>query len=281
MTFRLSLFAATIALATAAAQQPAAEPDRLKVAFRDPARPGAVHLSLIRGSITVKGHAGKEVIVEAAARPRERDDDEPGGSRRTSTETAGLRRIILPSTGLSVEEENNVMKISVQSARRSMDVTLQVPLRTSLKLHAINNGSITVDNVEGDLEVNNINGAVTLTNIAGSAVAHALNGALIAALRKVDPAKPLSFSSLNGKIDVTLPADIKATLNIQSGRGEVFSDFDVVLAAKPAKPVESKSEGRGRYRVSAGDGVTARINGGGQDIAFKNHNGNIYIRKAK
>ena len=88
--------------------------------------------------------------------------------------------------------------------------------------------------------------------------------------------------SLNGKIDVTLPASLKANLNLQSSRGEVYSDFDVVLAATPPKVEETKrEEGRGRYRVSTGRGVVGKVNGGGQDITFKNMNGDIYIRKGK
>ena len=264
----------TFAVAAAAFAQDGI--DRLKVSFRDPSRPGTVKMSLIHGSITVKGYSGQDVLV--AATPRQgRDDDEDRGNA-----PAGLKRIVTPNMGLSVEEENNVMKIDVQGRRRGMDVTLQVPLRTSLNLHAINNGSITVENVQGDIEVNNINGPVLLNNVAGSVVAHALNGSLTATIREVDAAKPMSFSSLNGKIDVTLPASLKANLNLQSARGEVYSDFDVVLGVAPPKVEETKrEEGRGRYRVSTGRLVVGKVNGGGQDVTFKNMNGDIYIRKGK
>jgi DUF4097 and DUF4098 domain-containing protein YvlB len=251
--------------------------DKLKVSFRDPSRPGTVKISLIRGSITVKGHSGQEVLVEATPRQGKDDDDESRGR-----EAAGLKRIITPGTSLAVEEENNVMRIEVQAHRRAVDLTVQVPLKTSLNLHAINNGSITVEGVQGDIEVNNINGPVLLTNVAGSVVAHALNGSLTATIREVDGTKPMSFSSLNGKIDVTLPASLKANLNLQSARGEVYSDFDVVLGVTPPKIEETKrEEGRARYRVSTGRGVVGKVNGGGQEVTFKNMNGSIYIRKGK
>jgi DUF4097 and DUF4098 domain-containing protein YvlB len=254
--------------------------DRLKVAFRDPSRPGTIKMNLLRGSVTVKGYNGQEVLVEAGPRRRGGGDDDEEDDKRK--ETAGLRRIITPNTSLAVEEENNVMKIEVQASRRAMDVTLQVPFKTSLNLHAINNGNITVENVHGDIEVNNLNGQVLLTNVGGSIVAHALNGRITATVRDVDASKPMSFSSLNGNIDVTLPPTIKANFNLQTARGEVYSDFDVVLGATPPKVEESKrEEGRGRYRVSTGHGVIGKVNGGGQDMTFKNMNGNIYIRKGK
>jgi hypothetical protein len=263
----------SLAFAGLAAAQDGA--DKLKVAFRDPSRPGTIKMGLIQGSIIVKGYNGQEVLIDAAPRKRGRDDD----SKR---ETGGLRRIYAPSSNISVEEENNVMKIDVQSHEHATDVTVQVPMKTSLNLRAINDGNITVENVQGDIEVNNTNGNVILTNVAGSVVAHALNGSLTATIREVAPGKPISFSSLNGKIDVTLPPSLKANLNLQSAQGEIFSDFDVVLSpTAPEVKETNREEGRGRYRVSTGRGMIGKVNGGGQDVTFKNMNGSIYIRKGK
>jgi hypothetical protein len=42
-----------------------------------------------------------------------------------------------------------------------------------------------------------------------------------------------------------------------------------------------REEGKWRYRTSTGQGVTGKVNGGGQEITFKNMNGNIVIRKGK
>ncbi len=273
MLTRLVLTTALISAASLAQEAS----DKLKVSFRDPSRPGTVRLSLIHGSIIVKGYSGQEVLVEATSRRPKDDDSEPRGKG-----DSGLKRIIASSSGLSVEEENNVMRIDAQTHRRAADVTLQVPFKTSLKLHCINGGVISVENVQGEIEAENINGSITLTNVAGSVVAHALNGSLTATIREVDAGKPMSFSSLNGKIDVTLPAAVKANLNLQSGRGEIYSDFDVTVGATPPKVEESKrEEGKGRYRVSTGQGAVGKVNGGGQEITFKNMNGNIYIRKGK
>jgi len=85
---------------------------------------------------------------------------------------------------------------------RAIDVTVSVPVRTSLKLRAVNDGDIVVTGVNGELDVDDINGAVTLNNVSGSVVAHALNGHVHATLTHVEPQKAMAFSSLNGDIDV-------------------------------------------------------------------------------
>jgi hypothetical protein len=244
--------------------------DRIPVTLSDPSRPAHVKVSLVNGSITVKAHDGKEVMVEARSRSHENSRNE-----------GGPKRLAISSTGLSVEEENNEVSINTESYARAIDVILSVPVHTSLKLRAINDGDIVVTGVDGELDVDNINGQVDLNNISGSAVAHALNGHIRANFTRVTPQKAMAFSSLNGDIDVTFPGDLKANVTIRSDRGDVFSDFDVQLRSSAAEPVVEDSRGKGgKYRVKIDKSVHGTINGGGPEFQFINFQGQIYIRKA-
>jgi DUF4097 and DUF4098 domain-containing protein YvlB len=255
---------------TRAQAQAQAGLDRIPVRLSDPSRPAHVKVSMVNGGITVKAYEGKEVIVEARARNRE-----------NSREEGGPKRLAISTTGLSVEEENNEVNINTESYMRPIDVTVSVPVHTSLKLRAVNDGDIVVTGVEGELDVDDVNGSVTLNNISGSAVAHALNGHLHATFVRVDPQKAMAFSSLNGDIDVTFPADLKANVSIRSDRGDVFSDFDVQLKAAASQPEVEDSRGKGgKYRVKIDKTVHGTINGGGPEMQFRNFQGAIYIRKA-
>ena len=219
----------------------------------------------------MKAYDGKEVVVEARVRNRDKDRDE-----------AGPKRLAISSTGLSVEEENNEVSINTDSYMHPIDVTISVPTRTSIKLRAVNDGDIVVTGVDGELDVDDINGSVTLNNISGSAIAHALNGHVHANFLRVNPQKAMAFSSLNGDIDVTFPADLKANVSIRSDRGDVFSDFEVQLRATASSPVVEDSRGKGgKYRVKIDKTVHGTINGGGPEIQFTNFQGQIYIRKSK
>jgi DUF4097 and DUF4098 domain-containing protein YvlB len=121
---------------------------------------------------------------------------------------------------------------------------------------------------------------VTLTNVSGSVVAHALNGNVVVSLTKVDPAKSMSFSSLNGNIDVTFPADAKANVAMKSDQGEIYSDFDIRMDQSAHKPVVEDARGKGgTYRFRMDKTMYGTINGGGPEIQFKTFNGSIYIRK--
>lgn len=258
-------------LAVAALALPMWGQDKLTVPLTDPSRPATLRASLLTGSIRVKGYAGKDVIVEAKS--RQERASEPATKD-------GMRRIHINSTGLEVEEENNVVRVGTSSMHRPVDLEIQVPMRTSLKLKSTNDGEILVEGVQGDVEVSNINGPVTLTGISGSVVAHSLNDKVKVVFNQVDPQKSMSFSSLNGDIDVTFPAAVKANVKLKTQRGEVYSDFDIVMTAAPKVTTEATRTEKGKYRVKLDQSIYGTINGGGAEMQFSNFNGSIYIRKA-
>jgi len=252
--------------------------DRAAVPFSDPSKPGKLEVGVHNGGITIKGYNGQEVIVEA--RIREQLIREERREEREKSE--GLRMIrVSTGTGLEIEEENNEMEVSVASLKQTVDLIIQVPYATFLELHAFNNGDIVVENVSGEIEANNHNGSLTLTNISGSLVAHTFNGGVKVTFAEVDPDKPMSFSTWNGDIDVTLPARIKAKVKMKSERGDVYSDFDIQIDKTPKKVEEDERKEGGKFRISFEKYIYGSINRGGPEYTFKNFNGDIYIRKGK
>src|SRR5690348_7625318 len=256
----------------------ASSPDRIAVKLDDPSRPALVKASLVNGGIIVKAYDGQQVIVEARTRDRDVFGNDNGEDEKPVPK--GMHRLDTGRTGLSVEEENNEVRINTDSFMRPVDLTISVPVHTSLKLGVVNGGNIVVDGVDGEMDVNNVNGAVTLNHVSGNSVVHALNGRILATFARVS-AKPMAFSSLNGDIDVTFPADLKANLNIRSDRGDIFSDFDVQLQSSAPQQVAEDSRGQGgKYRVKIDKSVHGTINGGGPEIQFTNFQGSVYIRKS-
>jgi len=261
-------------LCAAAAFSQDAAPDRVTVPFSDPARPKTLRVGLINGSITVKGYDGKDAIVEARSDSRHK--------RERAERIDGLHRIDVVGTGLTVEESENVIRVGTRSGNEGVQLNIQVPFNTSLKLSTVNGGDIVVDHIVGDVELEDTNGKITATHISGTAVVNALNGKVLVSLDKVTAGKAMSFSSLNGDIDVTLPADVKAKVKLKTDNGAVYSDFDIQMDASARKPVMQESDsGKGKFRVQFDRAMFGLINGGGADLSLTTFNGNIYIRKAK
>jgi Putative adhesin len=251
-------------------QEPAA--DRVTVPLSDASRPALIEVSLVQGSITVRGGNRKDVVVTARG-----ETDRP--SRRFDADASGLRRI--PQTaGFRISEEGNRVKVSSDSPNRSITFEIEAPTRTNLKLSTVNGGEILVENLEGEIDVNNTNGGITLNNVGGSVNAGTTNGSVRATMTRVTAERTMAFTSLNGTVDVTLPPATRANLRMRSDNGDVFSDFDVQLA--PSAPVVQENRGaNGRYRISRNRSIVGAINGGGPEFELRTFNSNVYVRRGK
>lgn len=267
-----SALAATVWGTVPAIAQDNQKVDTLSIPFSSDG-PRSLEAHLLNGGISVTGYDGDEVIVEAVNaefhRKAEPDVDEDG-----------LRVIRLPSTGLYAEEKDNHVSVGSNNISGRIQLNIKVPFQTSLELHCVNSGDIVVERIEGNIVVENVNGGITASNIAGSMVAHALNRDIIATFDSVAPDAPMSFTSLNGDIDVTLPADTKAELKMESFSGSIKAGFDIELrASQNATPKDERSK-NGRYRIEFENAMFGTINGGGPLYTFGTHNGEIRIRKA-
>uniref|UniRef100_Q01Z56 DUF4097 domain-containing protein n=1 Tax=Solibacter usitatus (strain Ellin6076) TaxID=234267 RepID=Q01Z56_SOLUE len=266
-----ALMGITLAVcSTGIAQEPGNE--RVVVPVRNSTHPRKVDVNLMGGSITVKSYNGKEVIVESTG-SGSRSRREPEDKRAD-----GMRRLDLPDRGISVEEQDNVVTVRMQNARRGSSVTIMTPADTSLTLHTMG-GDIEVDGVKGEIDANSMNGKITLNNVSGSVLAHSMNGGMKVVMDSVDAGKPLSFTTMNGTIDVTLPADFKGNAKIRTDHGEVYSDFDFKLGGGAMTQKNDTSDGK--FKVAMDRTITGTINGGGTEATFKTYNGTIYIRKRK
>lgn len=225
---RIGLMAVSVGavILTSAFAPAQSDANRLTAAFSDPSRPGTVNVSLFRGGITVRASTGRDVIIKTGDARVTNSRDQPTGKG------TGLRRLSQPA-GLSVTEENNVMTIGSGRLTGGTDVELEVPARTNLKLSTVNGDQILVERIEGDIEVTAVNGSIVLTDVAGAAVVHSTNGEVKVTLRQVTPQKPMSFTSFNGDVDVTLPPNVRANLKMRTDHGEVLTDFDVQLRQRP------------------------------------------------
>ncbi len=280
-TIRRSLLLAFWAVAgTAAATAPpaAAQPpgERLTVPLSDPARPAMVEVSSLRGNITVEGYSGHEVVVESSApQEGEHGDRADRETDKVPPGAAGMHRIP-HGAELNAQEDHNRVRVEAQTWGHAADLRLRVPAHSSLHLSCVSGCTIQVSGVEGEMELSNINGPIVAHDIAGSVVAHSTNGDIKVAMIRVDGSKPMAFSTLNGNVDVTFPASLKALLRMRSDRGEIYTDFEVLASGRP---VSEHGEGRRRHFDSSSE-VQGTVGGGGPEILFKTFNGNILIHRA-
>lgn len=279
--------------------------DKLTVPFSDPSKPGLVEAGLLNGSITVTGYPGKEVQIEADNRMKKIEDEHDfdidvdidfnTGSRSSSRSRSrsrssgekkkdlnGLKKISGSTSSIEVTEEDNRMEIDVNSWKHAVDLSIKVPHNTSIILNTVNDGDILVSDVKGEIEVKALNGEVTLKNVGGVVVANSHNGDLTVQMNRIETGKPMAFTSFNGDVDVTLPANAKANVKIKTQNGDIYTDFEMTKIPDPSSIVHDKTHDKdGKYHVKIDRSHYATINGGGSEFNFKTFNGDIIIRQGK
>ena len=244
-------------------------PQQVTVPLSDPSRPGTLSVRLMWGGITITGTNRKDVSIEARASDETRGRLGRGrgsiivegggvvilggrgrGGNDSDDDATGLRRLTQPG-GFEVEEHDNQVVVASSGAmNRGIDFTMQVPAKTHLKLSTLNDGPIVVENVEGEIEVNNQNESIALTNVAGSVVANAHNGRVKVVMTRLTADKAMGFTSFNGNVDVTLPASAKANLKMRSDIGEIFTDSTSRFVPPLAPPPGARAATAGSASTS-------------------------------
>jgi hypothetical protein len=223
------------------------------VRLSDASRPATVKVSMLNGSIRVKGNDRKDVVAETQTVPN-------------------------PAIDPKIEEEDNIVRVHPGPLAKA--VNLYVPAKCSLKLACVQAGEIVVENVEGEIEASGLNGSVRLLDISGVAVAHTINGHIKVTFQRLLANKAMSFSTLNGDIDVTLPADTKATVKLEALNGSIHSDFEIVRPGLRGRPKAGVKPGGEIPSTWSTEKVRfGAINGGGPELRFQAFNGTIHLRK--
>jgi hypothetical protein len=278
---------------------------RINMPFSSATAPRKLVVDGMVGGITVKGYDGKEAIVEYSPRgPATNFNPRPA-----APPPAGMHRIG-GVRGLDVTEQENIIRVNSNSfVSGGTDFVIQVPVETSVTINAFAGGAVTVDNISGEIEATNMAGPVTITNASGSVVAHSMTGKITVGLNKVMTDKSMSFSTMNGDIDVTLPADTKARFKMKTDNGDIFTDFDVALEPQSAPTIEEQrvrvrtkekakeaaEAAKGAAKEAAKEAKEAKtvvrrrahydgtsvgtVNGGGPEMQFTTFNGRILIHK--
>ncbi len=268
-----------------AAQDAAPPPQRTTLPFSDPSRPKSLIVDIPDGSVKITGYDGSDAVIEYSGRGeglrrRARQGDAP----------PGMHRLDQPTNTVEATQENNVVRVK-GGIWDHLNIEIKVPKQTTLDLKTLN-GSISVEGISGEMTIDAMNGHINVQDASGPVVAHSMNGRIVASMAQVSAAKASSFSSMNGSIEVTLPADLKARLKMKTDRGEIYTDFDVKVDAATGSPTPAPPPAPDNGRKTGLPSLPrvpslphldrtlyGTINGGGPEMQFITYNGRIVIRK--
>jgi hypothetical protein len=255
----------TLLIATALCCMLDANAQEYKVKLAN-AKDRKVVIEMDAGEFKIEGYDGDEVSIRASS-----------GLDAPPERAKGLKPLYYSAVdnsgiGLAVTTESGGLKIE-KATRKDIDYTIRLPKKVAILFRQTNwrNGTVTISNMDGDLEVRTTNSPITLKNVTGPVVANTTNGEVNVSFTNLSQEKPTSITTISGAVDVTLPASAKANMKLRSINGEMYTDFDLGL----------KSPKDGLSKVGGGNNVEGTANGGGVEIQLNTISSNIYIRKQK
>lgn len=224
---------------------------------------GQVVLSNVNGEVQVLSWEKPEVKIQAKIKVT-------GASQRELEE-------FIKHVEIKVDQGNNYLKIASKYPERgdgsglfdwlfgdrkpevNIDYLLNIPKKTDLEIKTVN-GNIVVQTIDGNINLKSTNGRIDAEDLRGSIEARTVNGTIGIDVLDLSASESISFSTVNGSIDLRLPAEIKATVDASCVNGDIETDFPLTIS--------------GKY---VGKKVQGEINGGGAAISLKTVNGSIQL----
>ncbi|MFN7116423.1 MAG: DUF4097 family beta strand repeat-containing protein [Saprospiraceae bacterium] len=229
---------------------------------------GTLIVDIKKGPITIKGTSRQDVYIKY----KSTEED----NKNKADVKSGMKRISAGMPGLEAEEQNNKVYIESENWNRGLSLYIEIPRGFDLEINSFNDGDIDIDNVAGKVAIETFNGGISAKNIEGSVVANTYNGPIVVTFSKITAGTPMNFITYNGNVDITLPADTKASFKLKSEQGDIYTDFDMQMSKSTAP---EKKESGSKKQLFVSGLITGNINGGGPEFAMQNYNGDIYIRK--
>ena len=244
---------------------PAAEPQRQGNEFRlrEPLGAGrTLEIRGINGSVSAEPSGGGEFEVVAVKRARRSDPDEVRIEVVRYAEGVLICAVYPNPGGEPNTCEPNNGRSQVRDNDTTVNFTVRVPAGVNFEGRTVN-GKVEAERLSADVDVKTVNGSISVST-TGVARAQTVNGSITAVLGSANWPDELEFKTVNGGIDLTLPASLSARVEAKTLNGEITSDFPLTVTGAFS-----------RRRLSGTIG-----SGGDRRLILETVNGSVQIRRA-
>jgi hypothetical protein len=237
--------------------------------------PGSeIEIKGLNGDISAEPSSGSEVEVIARKHSRRSDVnlvsvkvvEHPGGVTICAiypTEDPNQPMACEPGSAHDSTVKSNTSRSSVNIRNNDVQVDFKVKIPAGVNLRARTvNGEISAEALSGNVVTATVNGSISVST-SGFAEAKTVNGEISARLGNANWTGALQFKTVNGGINIDLPAGVGASVQAKTFNGEISSDFPLTILGK-----FSKRE------------LSGTIGSGGRELILKTLNGSINLRRA-
>lgn len=223
----------------------------------------SIEIKGVNGTIHAERGSGTEVAVEAVKTGRRSDPRSvtvqvvPHGDGVTicamyPSSDWGRPNECAPGSGGRMNTNNNDVRV---------EFTVRVPAGVRFIGRTVN-GEVEAESLASDVVANSVNGKIQVST-SGRAEAKTVNGSITARLGQTAESQPIEFETVNGSIEIELPASVNATMHASTVNGHISTDLPLMIHGK-----------------FTGREITGTIGQGGPELSLRTVNGSIDLRRA-
>ncbi len=215
---------------------------------------GRISVENINGAITIEGHAGNEVTVVA-------------------TKKAGTQKYL---DGIKIDIDASASQVRIETRHPStsggwfgkntsgsVSYRLKVPAGAELDEIETVNGELDIRGMTGAVNASTVNGGIELAGLQSDADLETVNGVIKAGFARLGAGQRVTADTVNGRIELHLPADASASVRAETLNGKIDADD---FGLKPVKGF-------------IGHDLAGDLGGGGASINLETVNGSIRIKR--
>jgi hypothetical protein len=209
-------------------------------------------IKTVNGEIRAEAWDGDRVEVRATKRWRRSDPDEvtieviehEGGVTICTVYPGRGNRCGVGSEGSMSVRHNDV----------SVDYVVRVPNGVAFTGRAVN-GGVEAAGLSGDVLAVSVNGSIEVST-SGAVEASTVNGSIRAAMGAARWDDEIRFSTVNGRIDLTLPGDADAVVSASTVNGDIATDLPLKVTGRfgPKRVSGTIGDGGGRLSLETVNG---------------------------
>lgn len=238
-----------------------------------------VELSLGAKEVTITGKDTDEVTIETVGGKKTNSPAVPDTPPPIPDRAKGLAPVSANSNdntglGLRVEKTDDYLRIVSMPNIKVEKVMITLPKNVKLVFADImhpssDKSNFSISDFTNEITVTSLNSSFKVERITGPLVLNTTNGNAEIIYDVLKTTKPISIVTVNGFVDLSMPASTKADLNFHTMNGQIYTDFEIE---------KEKSQDMNITDINMFH-LDGKISGGGVPVNINTVNGDIYFRK--
>ncbi|WP_196140324.1 DUF4097 family beta strand repeat-containing protein [Aliikangiella sp. G2MR2-5] len=210
---------------------------------------GRIHLENVNGDVTIKACGCDQVTLNANIKASSQEMRD-----RITIDISASKNLLKVKTKY---KENRGSSWNNQSSE--VHYTLSVPDNVKLKDIELVNGDLTINGVTGELHAELVNGSIKSDGMTASTNIDMVNGDINLSFNDISNAENIELESVNGDIEVSLPADASIDVEAETVSGTLSNEFGIEVIKHKYVGSEMRGKtGNGDLRIEMNN-VNGRI----------------------